>query len=68
MHQLALQPGNEILEIGNGTGLRLRSIPDDCRVTGIDVSEAMLPEAARNIDRHNFQLFRMNVAPLTFPD
>ena len=69
MHQLALQPGNEILEIGIGTGLTAPLYPNDCRVTGIDVSEAMLREAARNIDRrHNIQLFRMDAARLTFPD
>jgi phosphatidylethanolamine/phosphatidyl-N-methylethanolamine N-methyltransferase len=69
MHQLALQPGNEILEIGIGTGLTTPLYPDDCRVTGIDVSEPMLREAARHIDRrHNIQLFRMDAARLTFPD
>ena len=69
MHQLALQPGNEILEIGIGTGLTAPLYPDDCRVTGIDVSELMLREAARNVDRrHNIQLFRMDAARLTFPD
>ena len=69
MHQLALQPGNEILEIGIGTGLTAPLYPDDCRVIGIDVSEPMLREAARNIEcRHNIQLFRMDAARLTFPD
>ena len=69
MHQLALQPGNEILKIGLGTGLTAPLYPDDCRVTGIDASEPMLREAARNIDhRHNIQLFRMDAARLTFPD
>ena len=69
MHQLALQPGNEILEIGIGTGLTTPLYPDDCRVTGIDVSEPMLREAARHIDRqHNIQLFRMDAARLTFLD
>ena len=43
--------------------------PDNCRVTGIDVSEPMLREAARHIDRRrNIQLFRMDAARLTFPD
>ena len=43
--------------------------PDNCRVTGIDVSEPMLREAARHIDRrHNIQLFKMDAARLTFPD
>ena len=69
MHQLALQPGHHILEIGIGTGLTAPLYPEDCHVTGIDVSEPMLREAARNIDgRHNIQLFRMDAARLTFPD
>jgi phosphatidylethanolamine/phosphatidyl-N-methylethanolamine N-methyltransferase len=67
MHQLALQPGNEILEIGIGTGLTTPLYPDDCRVTGIDVSEPMLREAARNIGhRHNIQLFRMDAGTADF--
>ena len=69
MYQLRLQPGNQILEIGIGTGLTVPLYPDDCAVTGIDVSEPMLREAARNIDgRNNIQLFRMDAARLTFPD
>lgn len=69
MHQLRLQPGNEVLEIGIGTGLTVPLYPDDCAVTGIDVSEPMLREAARNVDgRNNIQLFRMDAARLTFPD
>jgi phosphatidylethanolamine/phosphatidyl-N-methylethanolamine N-methyltransferase len=67
MHQLALQPGNQILEIGIGTGLTAPLYPDDCYITGIDVSESMLREAARNLDgRRNIQLVRMDAARLTF--
>jgi phosphatidylethanolamine/phosphatidyl-N-methylethanolamine N-methyltransferase len=67
MHQLALQPGNQILEIGIGTGLTAPLDPDDCHITGIDVSESMLREAARNLDgRRNIQLVRMDAARLTF--
>ena len=68
-NQLALQPGHEILEIGICTGLTAPLYPENCRVTGIDLSEPMLREAARHIDRrHNIQLFRMDAARLTFPD
>ena len=69
IRQLAPQPGSEILEIGIGTGLTVPLYPDDCRITGIDSSEPMLREAARNVDgRRNIQLFRMDAARLTFPD
>ena len=69
MYELRRQPGNQILEIGIGTGLTVPLYPDDYAITGIDVSEPMLREAARNIDgRNNIQLFRMDAARLTFPD
>ena len=69
IREFAPQPANEILEIGIGTGLTAPLYPADCRVTGIDSSEPMLREAARNVDgRRNIQLFRMDAARLTFPD
>jgi phosphatidylethanolamine/phosphatidyl-N-methylethanolamine N-methyltransferase len=69
IRQFAPQPGNEILEIGIGTGLTVPLYPDDCCITGIDSSEPMLREAARNVDgRRNIQLFRMDAARLAFPD
>jgi phosphatidylethanolamine/phosphatidyl-N-methylethanolamine N-methyltransferase len=69
MRQLALRPGDEILEIGIGTGLTAPLYPGDCRVTGIDLSDAMLREAARRLDRRsNIQLFKMDAARLRFPD
>jgi len=71
VQQLSLRPGDEVLEVGIGTGLTAPLYPDDCRVTGIDVSDAMLREAARNLDSHrrrNIRLLRMDAARLRFPD
>lgn len=45
----AAQAGRNILEIGVGTGLVLRYYPKDCRVIGVDLSEAMLARAAEKI-------------------
>jgi phosphatidylethanolamine/phosphatidyl-N-methylethanolamine N-methyltransferase len=71
MRQIALHQGDEILEVGIGTGLTAPLYPGDCRVIGIDLSEPMLREAAKHIGAHachNIALFRMDAARLQFPD
>lgn len=71
MRQLALEPGNKILEIGIGTGLTAPLYPRDCEVTGIDMSEPMLRKATRNMaadPARAIRLFRMDAARLAFPD
>jgi phosphatidylethanolamine/phosphatidyl-N-methylethanolamine N-methyltransferase len=71
MRELPLQPGNEILEVGIGTGLTATLYPSDCRVVGIDLSEPMLREAARHVESHgrtNVCLWRMDASSLGFPD
>jgi phosphatidylethanolamine/phosphatidyl-N-methylethanolamine N-methyltransferase len=71
MRTLPLEAGDEILEVGIGTGLTATLYPDDCRVMGIDLSEPMLREAARHVESHgrtNVRLWRMDAASLGFPD
>src|SRR5262245_50223201 len=71
MHELALRPGDGVLEIGIGTGLTAPLYPSDCKVTGVDVSKAMLQEAIKHVgspSRRNIQLLQMNAADLGFPD
>jgi len=71
MRELPLKPGDEILEVGIGTGLTATLYPSDCRVIGIDLSEPMLREAARHVDSHgrtNVRLWRMDASSLAFPD
>lgn len=71
MRQLALESGDEVLEIGIGTGLTAPLYPRDCKVTGIDVSESMLEQAARQVGARandNIRLFRMDASRLAFPD
>lgn len=45
----ALAAGHDILEVGVGTGLSLSDYPATYRVTGIDLSKAMLDRAADKI-------------------
>jgi phosphatidylethanolamine/phosphatidyl-N-methylethanolamine N-methyltransferase len=71
MRELPLRPGDEILEVGIGTGLTAALYPSGCRVTGIDLSQAMLDEAAHHVESHgraNIRLRRMDAASLDFSD
>jgi phosphatidylethanolamine/phosphatidyl-N-methylethanolamine N-methyltransferase len=71
MRELTLQPGDEVLEVGIGTGLTATLYPPECRIVGIDLSEPMLREAARHVEsrgRTNVRLWRMDATTLGFPD
>jgi phosphatidylethanolamine/phosphatidyl-N-methylethanolamine N-methyltransferase len=71
MRDLPLKAGDEILEVGIGTGLTTSLYPDDCTVVGVDISMPMLREATKHIEasgRQNVRLRRMDAAALAFPD
>jgi len=69
--RLAIHPGDRVLEVGVGTGLSLLHYPDQCHVTGIDISEPMLEQArqrAERLDRRNLDLQLMDARELVFAD
>ena len=69
--RLAIQPGDEVLEVGVGTGINAVLYPKGCTVTGIDLSASMLVGAQRRLGRHgvrNVSLKQMDAAALRFPD
>jgi phosphatidylethanolamine/phosphatidyl-N-methylethanolamine N-methyltransferase len=63
--------GGAILEVGIGTGLSLAQYGQNCRVTGIDISAAMLERARRRVAdgklSHVTRLELMNAEQLAFP-
>ncbi|WP_332674241.1 class I SAM-dependent methyltransferase [Aromatoleum sp.] len=68
---LNCRPGDEILEVGVGTGLSLPYYPSHAHVTGIDLSPHMLARANIQVRRHglrNVALMAMDVQRLSFPD
>jgi phosphatidylethanolamine/phosphatidyl-N-methylethanolamine N-methyltransferase len=71
IHQLALKPGQTILEVGIGTGLNLPLYPPSCRLTGIDLSQEMLDKAverAQKLAMPNVVLKVMDATSLDFAD
>jgi len=71
VRSLPLSSGDDVLEIGVGTGLTLPLFPADCRVTGIDISEAMLDRAREreeSLGRADVDLRLMDARELTYPD
>jgi phosphatidylethanolamine/phosphatidyl-N-methylethanolamine N-methyltransferase len=71
VERMDLQPGDDVLEVGVGTGLNAALYPRDCRVTAIDLSEPMLEKARERVEQHAFdhvRLLEMDAAHLTFAD
>lgn len=71
IRKLPLRPGDEVLEVGVGTGINAALYPDHVSVTGIDFAEEMLQRAECRLAAqglHNVQLMRMDAGHLEFPD
>jgi len=65
-------PGQDVLEVGVGTGLALPHYARSKRITGIDLSSAMLDKARERVRRdrltHVQALHEMDAEATTFPD
>ncbi len=72
--QLKLQPGDTVVEVGCGTGLNFpllqRVIGPAGRIIGVDLTDAMLAQARRRIEREgwrNVDLVACDAARYEFP-
>jgi phosphatidylethanolamine/phosphatidyl-N-methylethanolamine N-methyltransferase len=68
---LGAERGQNILEVGIGTGLNLPLYPPGCRITGIDLSEEMLEKAREKVAERglaNVTLKAMDATVMDFRD
>ena len=71
IRRLGIQPEARVLEVGIGTGINAALYPENCWVTGIDISSSMLEKAQERVERRrtrNVRLLQMDAAALDFPD
>lgn len=68
---LNLRQGDNILEVGVGTGLSLPLYPENVKVTGIDISGEMLAKARERVRQQNLAqaeaVLEMDAEDLKFP-
>lgn len=68
---LGLSPGMDLLEVGVGTGLSLNVLPRDIQMTGIDLSQKMLDQAAKRIGAlglEHVKLMKMDATRMDLAD
>lgn len=66
-----IKPGDEILEVGVGTGISLPHYPRHARVVGIDISREMLAKAEERkaaLGLSNVEIREMDAGRLDFPE
>jgi phosphatidylethanolamine/phosphatidyl-N-methylethanolamine N-methyltransferase len=71
LERMGIKPGDNILEVGVGTGINVSLYPKHCHVTGIDFSALMLEKAHERVVKKgvtNVRLQEMDAANLTFAD
>jgi phosphatidylethanolamine/phosphatidyl-N-methylethanolamine N-methyltransferase len=70
--RMVLGPGDRVLEVGVGTGMGLDLYPRWARVTGIDLSRAMLDRARTRVTElaahAHIELKEMDATAMTFAD
>lgn len=65
-----IQKEDKVLEIGVGTGLTFKHLPQGIDFTGIDLSEKMLDQARKRAQsqHRDYSLVQMDASKLSFPD
>lgn len=71
IRKMTIHPGDNVLEVGVGTGINLSMYPSSCAITGVDLSTPMLEKARERIVNkglRNCRVLEMDAAHMTFPD
>jgi phosphatidylethanolamine/phosphatidyl-N-methylethanolamine N-methyltransferase len=71
IQRMGIRTGDQVLEVGVGTGINAGLYPFDCAVTGIDLSSSMLEKARERVARKdiiNMRLLEMDAADIRFGD
>src|SRR5215210_3202415 len=71
IQRMGIKRGDQVLEVGVGTGINAGLYPRDCSVTGIDLSSSMLEKARDRVARkdiRNVRLLEMDAADIKFSD
>jgi len=71
IQRMGIRAGDQILEVGVGTGINAGLYATDCAVTGIDLSSSMLEKARERVARKgigNMRLLEMDAADIRFAD
>jgi phosphatidylethanolamine/phosphatidyl-N-methylethanolamine N-methyltransferase len=71
IEKMRIRPGDDVLEVGVGTGINLSLYPRSCTITGVDLSSKMLEKAQKRINGKGLthcRVMEMNAEQLAFPD
>jgi phosphatidylethanolamine/phosphatidyl-N-methylethanolamine N-methyltransferase len=71
IEKMSIRPGDDVLEVGVGTGINLSLYPRSCTITGVDLSSKMLEKAQKRIDGKDLthcRVMEMNAEQMAFAD
>ena len=71
IEKMSIRPGDDVLEVGVGTGINLSLYPRSCTITGVDLSSKMLEKAQKRINAKGLthcRVMEMNAEQLAFSE